>query len=119
MIAGIKAGLSAFVGNIGAHLQEGLMGWLFGAVAAAGITIPETFDLQGILSLAAQVLGLTYANIRSRAVRIVGEPIVQALETTAEIFKILMTEGIAGVWSWIKDMLGNLAETVLAPSATG
>jgi len=113
LIAGIKAGLSAFVGNIAEHLKQGLMGWLFGAVAAAGITIPETFDLQGILSLAAQVLGLTYANIRSRAVRIVGEPVVQALETAAEIFKILMTEGIAGVWSWIKDMLGNLAETVL------
>lgn len=113
LIAGIKAGLDAFVGNIGEHLKQGLMGWLFGAVAAAGIQIPESFDLKGILSLAAQILGLTYANIRQRAVRIVGEPIVQALETAAEIFRILMTEGIAGVWNWIKDMLGNLAETVL------
>jgi hypothetical protein len=113
LIAGIKAGLQAFLGNIVEHLKQGLMGWLFGAVSAAGIQIPESFDLQGILSLAAQILGLTYANIRQRAVRIVGEPVVQALETAAEIFRILMTEGIAGVWNWIKDMLGNLAETVL------
>jgi hypothetical protein len=113
LIAGIKAGLQAFLGNIVEHLKQGLMGWLFGAVAAAGIQIPESFDLKGILSLAAQILGLTYANIRQRAVRIVGEPVVQALESAAEIFRILMTEGLAGVWNWIKDMLGNLAETVL------
>lgn len=113
LVTGIKMGLVAFVGNIGEHLKNGLMGWLFGAVAAAGITVPESFDLKGLLSLGAQVLGLTYANIRARAVRIVGEPVVQAMETAVEIFRILMTEGLGGVWTYIKDMLGNLAETVI------
>ena len=118
LIAGVKAGLGAFVANIGAHLKKGLMGWLFGAVAAAGITLPESFDLKGILGLAAQVLGLTYANIRARAVRIVGEPIVKGIETTVDFFRTLMTQGIAGVWNMIKDMLGNLAETVLGAIRT-
>lgn len=114
LVTGIKMGLSAFLGNIGEHLKEGLMGWLFGAVAAAGIQMPETFDLKGLLSLGAQILGLTYQNFRSRAVKIVGEPIVKAMETAVEIFQILMTQGLGGVWTYIKDMLGNLVETVMS-----
>lgn len=114
LVTGIKMGLSAFLGNIGEHLKSGLMGWLFGAVAAAGIQMPETFDLKGLLSLGAQILGLTYQNFRARAVKIVGEPIVQAMETAVEIFQILMNQGLGGVWTYIKDMLGNLTEMVLS-----
>lgn len=113
LVTGIKMGLSAFLGNIVEHLKNGLMGWLFGAAAAAGIQIPESFDLKGLLGLGAQILGLTYQNIRARAVKIVGEPMVSAMETAVEIFRILMTEGLGGVWTYIKDMLANLVETVL------
>lgn len=113
LVSAVKLGLSNFVANIGTHLKAGLMGWLFGALAEAGITMPESFDLKGILSLVMQVLGLTYANIRARAVAIVGEPVVKALETGAEIFKILITEGPAGLWNYIKDQLGNLQDIVL------
>ena len=60
-----------------------------------------------------QVLGLTYDNIRARAVQIVGEPVVNALEQAAEIFKILITEGPAGLWNWIKDKVGDLKAMVL------
>jgi hypothetical protein len=113
LVAAVKLGLSNFVANIGTHLQEGLMAWLFGALADAGIQMPESFDLKGILSLVLQVLGLTYANIRARAVAIVGEPVVKALETAAEIFKILVTEGPAGIWEYVKDQLANLGDTIL------
>jgi hypothetical protein len=113
LVAGIGAGLQRFLGNIGTHLQQGLMGWLFGAMAEAGIQMPETFDLRGILSLILQILGLTYANIRARAVRIVGEPVVQALETGAEVFRVLVTEGPAGLWRWIRERIGDFKETVL------
>jgi uncharacterized protein DUF4157 len=114
LVTGIKMGLSAFLGNIGEHLKSGLMGWLFGAVASAGIQMPESFDLKGLLSLGAQILGLTYQNFRARAVKIVGEPIVKAMETAVEIFQILMTQGLGGVWTYIKDMLGNLTEMVMS-----
>ena len=60
-----------------------------------------------------QVLGLTYANIRARAVAIVGEPVVQALEQTAEVFRILITQGPGGLWEYIKEKLGNLRDMVL------
>ena len=113
LVAGVKQGFMNFVGNIGAHLQKGLMGWLFGAIAEAGIQLPESFDLKGILGLVMQVLGMTWAFIRARAVKILGEPVVKALETTAEIFQILITQGPAGLWEYIKEQLSNLKDVVI------
>ena len=113
LVSAIMQGLKNFMANIGQHLKTGLMEWLFGALGEAGIQMPDSFDLKGILSLVLQVLGLTYANIRARAVKIVGEPIVQKLEQTAEIFKILITEGPAGLWNMIKEQIGNLKDMVM------
>lgn len=108
-----KLGFTNFVDHIGEHLKQGFMEWLFGAVAETGIQLPKNFDLAGILSLVLQVLGLTYSNIRSRAVKILGEKVVKALETAAEIFKILITKGPAGLWEYIKDKLGDLKAMVI------
>ena len=113
LVAGVKQGFMNFVGNIDTHLQQGLMGWLFGAIAEAGIQLPESFDLKGILNLIVQVLGATWAFIRARAVKILGEKVVKAMETTAEIFKILSSEGIMGVWEYIKEQLSNLKDVVI------
>jgi len=110
LVAGVKAGIMGFKDKIGQYLQEGLMGWLFGALGSAGITMPASFDLKGILGLVMQILGLTYANIRARAVAIVGEPVVKALETAAEIFKILITEGPSGLWKYVQEQIGNIKE---------
>src|SRR5207253_7326210 len=54
LIGAVKQGFQQFVSNIGKHLEEGLMGWLLGELADAGVTMPETFDLKGILHLVAQ-----------------------------------------------------------------
>lgn len=108
-----KLGFTNFVDRIGEYLKQGFMEWLFGAVAETGIQLPKNFDLAGILSLVLQVLGLTYPNIRSRAVKILGEKVVKALETAAEIFKILITKGPAGLWEYIKDKLGDLKAMVI------
>jgi hypothetical protein len=113
LVTGVMQGLKNFVGNIGTHLQKGLMDWIFGALAGAGLQIPEKLDLQGIISIALQFLGLTYANFRARAVNIVGEPIVTALETAAEVFKVVMSEGIGGLWRFIKEKLEDLKSMVL------
>jgi hypothetical protein len=113
LIDGVQKGIQNFSDRIGEHLKKGLIEWLFGELAAGGIQIPETFDLKGILSLVMQVLGLTYENIRGRAVTIVGEPIVKAIEQAAEIFKILVTEGPAGLWKYIKEQIGDFKEMIL------
>jgi hypothetical protein len=108
-----KLGFSQFADHIVEHLKQGFMEWLFGAVAQAGIQLPKNFDLPGILSLVLQILGLTYSNIRSRAVKILGEKVVKALETAAEIFKILITKGPAGLWEYIKEKIGDLKAMVI------
>lgn len=118
LINGIKSGLSRFVGNIATHLQEGLLGWLTGALGSAGITMPKTFDLKGIFDLVLQILGLTYANIRSRVVKQVGEPVMARIEQTVDIFKILMTEGVGGLWNFVKDKIGDFEDMVLGQIKT-
>jgi hypothetical protein len=113
LVSGVMLGLKNFMGNIAAHLKKGLMDWLFGALGGAGLVMPDTFDLKGIISIVLQVLGLTYANFRARAVKIVGEPVVAALEQAAEVFKIVITEGIPGLWRFIKEKLEDLKSMVL------
>ncbi len=113
LVAGVKQGIQNFLGNIVTHLKNGLMGWLFGTLAKAGITMPKSFDAEGIISLVLQVLGLTYANIRSRAVNIVGEKVVAGLEKAAEIFIVIKNEGVAGLWRMIKEKVERLKDTVI------
>lgn len=113
LISGVGAGLRLFMSKIGEHLKTGFMEWLFGAVGELGLTMPETFDLKGVLDLALQVMGLTKERFRARAVELLGEPTVLAIETGVEIFKIVMSEGVSGLWQWIQQKIGDLKEMVL------
>ena len=112
LVAGVKQGVEGFLANIGTYLQKGLLDWLFGALSQAGIQMPEKFDLSGLMSIVLQVLGLTWTNIRQRAVAIVGENVVKSLETASEIFVTLATKGAAGLWDYIKEQATTLLETL-------
>lgn len=113
LVTGIKQGLGNFLSNIWTHLQAGLINWLMGALTEAGIRLPEQFDLAGIFSLVMQVLGLTYENIRARAVKVLGEETVSALEKAFEIFQVLVTEGVAGLWAYVEKKIGDLEAMVM------
>lgn len=114
LFTGVKDGFLNFGKNILKHLINGLVTWLTGALGPMGITIPEDiFSLKGIFSLVLQVLGLTWDYMRQKAVKLLGEPVVQALEVGFEIFQIIRTEGIAGVWEYLKDQFNDLKETVI------
>lgn len=114
LVTGVKMGLQAFVSNFMTHLKNGLFTWMFGTLSAAGIHLPERFDAKGIFGLIASVLGLTYANIRARAVLQLGEPMVARLEAVAEVFRVLIAEGPMGLWNMLLDKLEQLKEQVLA-----
>lgn len=114
LIRGVKEGFVNFGNNIMRHLMSGLVTWLTGALGPMGITIPEDiFSLKGIFSLVMQVLGLTWDYMRQKAVKLLGVPVVQALETGFELFQIIRTEGIAGIWEYIKEQFNDLKETVI------
>jgi hypothetical protein len=112
LISGVKQGLHNFVANIGQHLGKGLMAWLTNTLGGGGLQLPEEMDLKGIFSLVLQTLGLTWQNIRERAVNILGEKAVEYLENGFKIFQVLSTEGLEGLWEFIKDKIGDLKTMV-------
>lgn len=114
LISGIKQGFQNFVSKIATHLQTGLIGWLTGALGPMGIQIPDDiFSLPGIFSLVMQVLGISWEYVRGKAVKLLGEPVVKALETGFEVFKIFINEGPLGLWRFVQDQLSSLKEMVI------
>jgi hypothetical protein len=112
LIEAIKMGLGQFTKNIWEHLKQGFFTWLLGSLPP-GIEIPKNWDLLSIFRFVASILGLTWANIRDRAVKKIGEPVVKAMETTFDVFMVIIKEGISGVWRLIKEKLNNLKEMVI------
>lgn len=114
LISGVKLGLENFLSNLPKHLLNALVAWLTGALGPLGIKLPDDiFSLKGIFSLVMQILGLTWDAIRAKAVKLLGERTVKALETGFEIFQVLITEGPIGLWKYVKEMFSNLKELVI------
>ncbi|HYN85215.1 MAG TPA: hypothetical protein VER32_08185, partial [Pyrinomonadaceae bacterium] len=113
LLAAVKKGINQFASNIWEHLKAGFMGWLFGALGSAGITVPKDFSLPSILKLVMDVLGITWPKIRAKVVKIVGERNMALIEAAAEAVKILIDGGPAALWEKIKEYLGNLKEMIM------
>ena len=113
LIAGVKGGILKFKDNIVDHLRKGLMSWLFGALAEAGVELPDKFDLMGIIKLLASLFGLTWTNIRNRLVKQIGEKAMAAAEKGVQIFSVLRTQGVAGLWQMLLEKLGDIKEMIL------
>lgn len=113
LVDGVKGGLERFVSRIGEHLKNALVNLLFGELGSSGIKVPGTLDFAGVLDLVLQVLGVTYDAIRERVVRQFGEENVQRMEQTLDVFKILASEGVAGLWTWIQEKVTDLYDLVI------
>jgi hypothetical protein len=114
LIEGVGMGLNNFMSNITTHLTSGFVEWLTGAMSGIGIELPENiFSLEGIFSLVTQALGLTYDYIRGKAVKLLGERTVKVIEEGFEIFKIIQTDGISGVWEYLKEQFNDLKDTII------
>ena len=113
LIAGVKGGILKFKDDFLGHLRRGLMSWLFGALAEGGIELPKSFDLKGIIGFLASIFGLTWANIRNRIVKQIGEKAMGAVEKGVEIFKIISgPDGIGGAVGDDADKLGDIKEMI-------
>lgn len=114
LISGVKQGFVDFGNNIKKHMIKGLIEWLTGSLGNVGITMPDNlFSLSGIFSLVAQMLGLTWDYFRSKAVKLLGEPVVEGMEKAVEVFQIVKKDGVTGLWEYIKDQFTNLKEMVM------
>jgi uncharacterized protein DUF4157 len=112
LVTAVKMGLNNFIDNIVHHFKVGFFEWLLGNMPP-GIVFPDKWDLPGIFHFVMQILGLTWVNIRSRAVKKLGEPVVAALEEVFEIFQIIRKEGLAGLWRYIKGKIGDLKKMII------
>lgn len=114
LIQGVKQGFVDFGNNIKKHMIKGVIEWLIGSLGNVGITLPDNlFSLSGIFSLVTQMLGLTWDYFRSKAVKLLGEPVVAGMEKAVEIFQIVRKDGVMGLWEYIKEQFGNLKEMVM------
>jgi hypothetical protein len=114
LFMGIKLGFEYFFTNIKTHLITGLIEWLTGSLGGVGITIPDNlFSLKGIFNLVMQILGLTWDYFRSKAVKLLGEPVVAGMEKAVEVFTIIKEKGVEGLWEYIKEQFTDLKQVVM------
>src|SRR6185312_15132701 len=80
----------------------------------------ETFDLKGVLKLLASIFGLTWANIRNRIVKKIGEKAMAAAEKGVDIFQKIASEDFvvtkiitAGI-TWLISLLNPAAAFIKA-----
>jgi len=113
LVKALGKGFGQFSAHIWKHLKTGLMGWLFGALAGTGLQFPERLDLKGIFSLVLQILGLTWAAVRKRIVKIIGEKRMVQLERTVGFVADLANRGLVAAWDIIASTVGNLKDWIL------
>ena len=111
LVKAAKLGFQNFAGNFLTHLKAGLINWLTGSLP--GIYIPKALSLVEIVKFVFSVLGLTWANIRGKLVKVVGEPAVKAMEVGFDIVVTLVRDGPAAAWDKIKEQLANLKDMAI------
>ncbi|MFV2118768.1 hypothetical protein ACE14D_10085, partial [Streptomyces sp. Act-28] len=113
LVSAVGAGLRRFLQNIGRHLQQGVLSWLLGRTAEAGLEVPAKFDTQGVVRMLAGLLGLTWQNIRARIARKVPEPAVTAAETGVPLLADVRRRGVAAMWEDLRTRVGDLRKKLL------
>ena len=108
---GFKQFGTNFIGNFTAAFVE----WITGAAA---IVLPKTFSLAGIFDVVCQVLNLTRAYLRKKAVQHLGEGAVTAVEELTEAAWAFVAGGWAGLWNLVKDKLTTLVDDVVVAMGT-
>lgn len=115
LVKAAKLGFENFATNIVDHLKAGLIDWLTGSLA--GVYIPKALSLVELGKFALSVLGITWAQIRGKIVKVLGpngEKIMQGLETTFDIVVALVKGGPAAAWDLIKEKLTGLKDMVIS-----
>jgi len=107
-----KQGFNQFKAKFVDYLRDALFAWLLGAEGGS-IYFPKSFAPLELLKLGLSILGLTWANLRSKLVAATNETVVATLETGFEIVKKLVTEGPAAAWEELLKSLSNLKSMVV------
>lgn len=114
LLGAVGQGVRQFMTNILTHLRDGVIAWLTGPVARAGIQMPERWDLRGIIWFVLQILGLTWARVRQKLVRLLGERVVAGLEAGFQLLQEIRERGLVqALRDRVTEFFGNLRESAL------
>lgn len=105
-------GFEMFRDHFLTHLKNALFEWLTDSLE--GIQLPSTWDLKGIIGVALQIVGITYANLRRFLVEELTEPVVVGLEKGASLIATLFREGPLAAWEQLKGMAAEISEAFQA-----
>lgn len=115
LVRAAKLGFTNFADNFVNHLKAGLIDWLTGSLE--GVYIPRALSLSELGKFAISVLGISWAQIRGKIVKVLGpsgETIMKAMETGFDIVVALVTGGPAAAWELIKEKLSDLKDQVVS-----
>ena len=113
LLKAIGQGFKGFFKNFVNYLKSAMQEWLFGAIAGAGIKMPEKLDGKGIFSLALQILGITEDNIFNQIEKKIGADKADKVRTAWDAIKAVIKDGIEGLWKFAEEQLKNLHEMVI------
>ncbi|WP_372661994.1 phage tail protein [Amycolatopsis kentuckyensis] len=116
LVSAVGGGLKLFMQNAGRHLQQGVLSWLLGTAATAGITLPTSFDVMGILLLIASLIGLSWANLRTRLARKLPKEAMTAIEVGEHALPLVLEvrkRGIRALWDDLKARVGDLKKNLI------
>lgn len=114
LLGAVGQGVRQFMTRILTHLRDGVIAWLTGPVARAGVQMPERWDLQGIIWFVLQILGLSWQRVRQKLVRLIGEPAMSAMERGLQFIRDVRDRGlVATLRERVSEFFGSLRETAL------
>jgi len=105
LLAALRQGFNKFFGNIGSHLLDGLLEWLFQGLGSVGVELPTDFSLKSIITFFLQLMGITWERIRRLLAKHIGEENVALIEKAYELISVLIEKGPEGIFEMIKDRL--------------
>ena len=116
---GISEGFSTFVNRIDEFLATAFFDWLRGS-SGVMVQLPKEWSPKGIFSLFTQLLNLSTETIWQRMEVVYDKTIANAfrrgevlLDKGLEIFDIIKSEGLGGLWDHIQESLGTLLDDTL------
>lgn len=105
LMEALKQGFQKFFDNIGNHLMDGLMSWLFQGLSKAGVKAPRDLSMKSILGFFLDIMGISWDKIKEKIAQKLGIGNIGLIEQAWSTISDLMERGLEGIVEFIKDLI--------------